>query len=74
MSHKNSEFIVDPMDENGSNLIPNPDKNADWVEMAAYGANYNVATKADTYIVGLSYNFPINKGILDDITVYNDLA
>ncbi len=74
MSHKNSEFIVDPMDENGSNLIPNPDKNADWVEMAAYGANYNVATKADTYIVGLSYNFPINKGILDGITVYNDFS
>lgn len=45
-----------------------------YVEMGAYGANYNVATKADTYTIGLAYKFTINKGILDNLTVYNDFG
>lgn len=52
----------------------NQDNINDQVEMAAYGANYNVASKADTYTLGVSYNLPVNKNILDDITFYNDIG
>ncbi len=57
------------------NMSPkNNDDNKDVIEMGAYGAPYNIATKADTYTLGLAYNIPINKGILDAITIYNDFG
>ncbi len=49
-----------------------PNATADWVEMAAYGANYNVARQGETYTLGLSYKIPINLDMLDAITIYND--
>lgn len=48
--------------------------NNDFIWMGAYGSNYKVSTKADTYLVSLSYTFPIHKGILDDIRIYNDFS
>lgn len=57
------------------NMSPkNEDGEKDFIEMGAYGSPYNVATKADTYTVGLAYNIPVNKGILDAITIYNDFG
>lgn len=44
------------------------------VSMAAFGAPYNIAAKADTYIASLSYTLPVNKGFLDAICVYNDFS
>lgn len=52
----------------------NEDDIKDIIEMGAYGSPYNIATKADTYTVGIAYNIPINKGILDAIKVYNDFG
>ena len=45
-----------------------------YIWMGAYGANYKVSTKADTYLASLSYTIPINKGILDQIRIYNDFS
>lgn len=59
-------YNISPKNEEGANI--------NFVEMGAYGANYNVATKADTYTLGLAYNIPVNKGILDNIIVYNDFG
>ena len=58
--------------ESGGMTIPNPEADVDWVEMAAYGANYNVARQAQTYTVGVAYRLPIQGEILDAITFYND--
>ncbi|HJD91998.1 hypothetical protein [Bacteroides coprosuis] len=46
----------------------------DFVTMGAYGANYNVARKADTYLATIAYTIPVNKGILDNIRIYNDFS
>lgn len=70
-SPKNAAEIIDPETEVS---IPNPQKDGEYVEMGAYGGLYNVASKADVYTATLSYNIPINKGILDNITVYNDFG
>lgn len=48
--------------------------NKDFVSMAAYGAEYDVATKADTYVAHLSYNIPLNNKVLSAIKVYNDFS
>lgn len=57
------------------NMSPeNKDGETNIIEMGAYGSPYNIATKADTYTVGIAYNIPINKGILDAIKVYNDFG
>ena len=42
--------------------------------MGAYGANYNVASKGETYLVSLAYDIPVNRGILDNIRIYNDFS
>lgn len=52
----------------------NNDDNNNVIEMGAYGAPYNIAAKADTYTLGLAYNIPVNKGILDAVTIYNDFG
>ena len=46
----------------------------DQVTLVAYAAPYEVAAAADVYTVSLSYTFPIHKGILDNIRVYNDFS
>lgn len=67
IAHKNAETI-----QTSGITLPNPDANADWVEMAAYGSNYNVARQAQTYTVGVSFKIPLGYEFLDAITVYND--
>ncbi len=67
IGHRNAATV-----QSGGIAIPNPDANADWIEMAAYGANYNVARQAQTYTVGLAYKLPIQGEIIDAITIYND--
>lgn len=44
------------------------------VTTVAYGSSYEIAAKADTYTAALAYTFPINKGILDNIQLYNDFS
>jgi hypothetical protein len=44
------------------------------IEMGAYGAPYNVASKGELYTVSTAYGFLIKRGFLDRITVYNDFG
>ncbi len=44
------------------------------ITVVAYGAPYEIASKADTYIASLAYTLPIGKGILDSIQLYNDFS
>lgn len=46
--------------------------NLDYVEMGAYGANYNVANKGDIYTVGIAYHLPIETRLLQGITFYDN--
>lgn len=71
---KYSNWNIKAQYTNYSMSPKNEDNNTDWIEMTAYGANYNVATKADTYTLGVAYNLPVNRNILDDITFYNDFG
>ncbi|QCR22406.1 hypothetical protein [Pontibacter sp. SGAir0037] len=43
-----------------------------FVEMGAYGANYNVATKGEMYTASLAYHLPIDRRLLQGITFYNN--
>ena len=56
------------VDEEGNPISRN------FVTMGAYGANYDVVSKGETYLAGLSYRIPINKGIFDEIKLYNDFS
>lgn len=58
-------YNMSPKNEEGDNSS---------IEMGAYGSPYNVATKADTYTIGLAYKIPIDRGIIDAITFYNDFG
>ncbi|UXP33603.1 hypothetical protein N6H18_06500 [Reichenbachiella agarivorans] len=49
-----------------------PDK--DVVYMSAYGAEYQVATEAYSYTLGLMYSIPIDKGPIQTLDVYNDFG
>lgn len=49
-------------------------KNTGYVTMAAFDAPYHVADKGQTYSACLAYTIPINKGVLDAITIYNDYS
>jgi hypothetical protein len=49
-----------------------PGKELDYVEMGAYGANYNVANKGDIYTIGIAYRKPIESRMLQSITFYNN--
>ncbi len=51
--------------ENNSNEI---------VEAAAYGDVYQIAAKADTYTLSVSYTLPFNKGVIDALTFYNEFG
>ncbi|MCC9135788.1 hypothetical protein ACFSKU_17340 [Pontibacter silvestris] len=44
----------------------------DFVEMGAYGANYNVASKGEVYTAGLSYHLPVDSRLLQGITFYDN--
>lgn len=44
------------------------------VAMAAYGAPYDVAAKADTWSAALSYTLPLKKGIINELKFYNDFS
>lgn len=48
--------------------------NRNQVTMVAYGTPYEIASKADTYVATLAYTIPFNKGILDNIRLYNDFS
>lgn len=52
----------------------NEDGTDDRVTVAAYGAPYEIAAKADTYSASLAYTLPVNKGILDEVVFYNDFS
>lgn len=45
-----------------------------FVEMGAYGANYNVATQGEMYTASLAYHLPIETRLLQGITFYNNYS
>ena len=49
-----------------------PGESRNFVEKAAYNFPYNTASKANMYSIGLAYNIPVNKGLLQSIQLYND--
>lgn len=44
------------------------------IEMAAYGSAYEVATNFNLYTFGVSRRMDINRGILKQLTAYNDFG
>lgn len=50
------------------------DEPRNQITMTAYGAPYEIAAHADTYTASLCYTFPIDKGILDEMRLYNDFS
>jgi hypothetical protein len=44
---------------------------AKYVEMGAYGANYNVATRGKLYTASLAYHLPLDTRLLQGITYDN---
>lgn len=44
----------------------------DFVEMGAYGANYNVANRGEMYTANIAYHVPIDTRLLQGITFYNN--
>lgn len=46
----------------------------DVIAMTAYGYPYLVASKASVISAGVAYSFPIKKGIISNIKVYNDFS
>lgn len=47
-------------------------ENNRYVEMGAYGANYNVATRGDVYTANLAYHLPVDTRLIQGITFYNN--
>lgn len=45
-----------------------------FVEMGSYGWPYQVASKADILVAGLSYSLPVNIGPISNLTFYNDYS
>lgn len=43
-----------------------------FVEMGAYGSNYNVANKGEIYTASLAYHLPVESRLLQGITFYNN--
>lgn len=46
----------------------------DVISMGAYGGEYWIANRAETYTATLAYIIPYSKGLLDQIQVYNDFS
>ncbi|MCX2739054.1 hypothetical protein [Pontibacter anaerobius] len=57
-------YRFNPKYANGNDL--------DFVEMGAYGANYNVASKGEIYTAGISYHIPLETRLLQGIDIYNN--
>lgn len=49
-----------------------PGNNLNFVEMGAYGANYNVANKGEIYTAGIAYHIPLETRLLQGITLYDN--
>lgn len=49
-------------------------KETGYVTMASFDAPYHVADKGQTYSACLAYTLPINKGVFDAVTFYNDYS
>jgi hypothetical protein len=49
-----------------------PGNELDYIEMGAYGANYNVAKKGEVYTLGVAYHLPVESRMLQGITFYNN--
>ncbi|PVY42374.1 hypothetical protein [Pontibacter virosus] len=43
-----------------------------FLEMGAYGANYNVANKGEIYTAGIAYHIPLNTRLVQSIDIYNN--
>lgn len=51
----------------------NPDGVSDkTVQMGSFGATWNVASKANVYVLNLAYELPIKGGIVDSVILFND--
>ena len=46
----------------------------DYIQMTAYGAPYNTASKASVYSIGIAYTIKIDNSILHSIQLYNDYS
>ena len=49
-------------------------KETGYVTMASFDAPYHVADRGQTYSACLAYTLPINKGVFDAVTFYNDYS
>lgn len=56
------------------NAIANNGSHLDVLQMAAYGSAYDVATKGNIYVAGLSYTIPINRKFIQSIQPYLDYS
>jgi hypothetical protein len=45
-----------------------------YVVMGSFGAPYNVASKANIIVGGLSYSLPLEFGPISNLTFYNDYS
>lgn len=74
MAPKNAKTILDPAGNQTDQYIPNPESDGESIQMAAYGAPYNVAAKANIYTAAIAHSWLVDKGVLDAVTVYNDFG
>ncbi|MDX5396266.1 MAG: hypothetical protein LPK21_08695, partial [Hymenobacteraceae bacterium] len=50
-----------------------PEENKqNFVQMGAFGANYNVATKGDIYTASVGYLLPVKSRLLESVLIYNN--
>lgn len=42
------------------------------VQMGSFGATWNVASKANSYVLNLAYDLPFSGGIVDKVILFND--
>lgn len=50
------------------------DNDLNFVEMGAYGGNYNVATKGEVYTASIAYHVPVDTRLLQGITFYDNYS
>ena len=55
-------------------LADESEESRNQVTMAAFGATYKVASKADVCSAALAYHIPIRKRFMDEICLYNDFS
>lgn len=49
-------------------------ENTNSIQMTAYGAPYNTASKASIYSIGLAYTIKVDWGVFTSIQIYNDYS